>query len=73
MSTATKKIDVYKVTIENLKGDFRMDTHMSRIDKESFLSTIRYSDIIIVRFFLFSVFVLLRIDIFKLLYQQTIS
>ena len=48
MCTTTKKIDIYKVTIENLKGDFRMDTHASRVDKESLLSTInaRYSDII---------------------------
>ena len=48
MCTTTKKIDVYKVTIENLKSNFRMDIHAGRIDKESLLSTInpRYSDII---------------------------
>ena len=48
MCTTTKKIDVYKVTIESLKGDFRMDTHPIRVDKESLPSTInpRYSNII---------------------------
>ena len=48
MCTTTKKIDVYKITIENLKGDFRMGAHVSRVDKESLLTTVnpRYSDII---------------------------
>ena len=48
MCTATKMIDVYKVTIENLKGDFKMGTQVSRVDKESLLSTVnaRHSDII---------------------------
>ena len=47
MCTTTKKIDVYEVTIENLKGDFRMGTQVSRVDKERLLTTVnpRYPDI----------------------------
>ena len=49
MCMTTKKINVYKVNIENLKGDFRMGAHVSRVDKESLLTTVNRRCLDIIR------------------------